>query len=90
MRFTGSDPAAATAELPANFTGQLTLDDLAGHVAVRVAVAPGTAALAVTFDHAPRHPGDGDIPHQLSVFVTCPAGARGTRHNHPDQSVLIG
>lgn len=77
------------AQSPVAYTGRLTLDDMARHVAVRVVVPPGTAALTVAFDHSPRHPGGGDIPHQLSISVIGPLGARGTRHNNPDQSVLI-
>jgi hypothetical protein len=85
-----ADPSSVHA-LPAEARGRLTLDDMARHVtALRVAVPPGTAALSVTFDHAPRHPGAGDIPHQLSISVIGPSGPRGTRHNHLDQSVRIG
>jgi hypothetical protein len=84
-------PLPPVQTLPAVATGRLTLDHMACHVpALRFALPPGIGALAITFDHAPRHPGAGDIPHQLSISVLGPDGPRGTRHNHPDQSVRIG
>ena len=77
--------------LPASASGRLGLDDMARHVpALRFDVPPGVPALAIAFDHAPRHPGAGDIPHQLSISVIGPDGPRGTRHNHADQTVRIG
>ena len=75
--------------IPATITGRLGLDDMARHVPVRVWVPEGVQALRITFDHAPRHPGAGDIAHQLSISVTAPDGPRGTRHNAADQSVFL-
>lgn len=69
--------------------GRLGLDDMACHVPVAFDVPAGTEALHIRFDHSPRHPGAGDIPHQLSISVTGPKGDRGTRHNHADQTVLL-
>lgn len=69
--------------------GRLGLDDMARHVPVVFDVPEGIDALRIDFDHAPRHPGAGEIPHQLSFSVTGPAGDRGTRHNNADQSVLL-
>jgi hypothetical protein len=76
-------------DLPASVTGTLGLDDMARHVPVRFRVPPGLAALVLDFDHAPRGPEGGGIPHQLSISVTGPAGPRGTRHNSTDQSVRL-
>ena len=41
------------------------------------------------FTHTPEHPGVGNIPHQLSISVYGPNGARGTRHNNDDQQQII-
>ncbi len=90
MTASGEVPETPPADLPADLSGRLTLDDMARHVAVRLRVPPGTPGLSLTFDHAPKHPGGGAIPHQVSISVIGPAGPRGTRHNHPDQSVRIG
>ncbi|MCC5974773.1 MAG: CehA/McbA family metallohydrolase [Rubellimicrobium sp.] len=75
--------------LPARITGRLGLDDMARHVPVPFRVPPGCAGLRIAFEHAPHHPGAGDIPHQLSISVIGPDGSRGTRHNNADQSVLL-
>jgi hypothetical protein len=75
--------------LPATVTGRLSVDDMARHVPLRFVVPKDTPALAFDFAFTPGHPGAGDIPHQLSISVIGPAGPRGTRHNHADQSVLV-
>lgn len=75
--------------LPARFTGRLGLDDMARHVPVPFRVPAGCAGLRIAFDHEPRHPGAGEIPHQLSISVIGPDGPRGTRHNNANQTVLL-
>ncbi len=75
--------------LPARITGRLGLDDMARHVPVPFRVPPGCACLRIAFVHSPRHPGAGEIPHQLSISVIGPDGPRGTRHNNADQTVLL-
>jgi len=71
------------------FEGRLTLEHMATHVAHRARVPEGTGTLRVFFSHAPHHPGVGAISHQLSISVYGPDGARGTRHNNPDQNPVI-
>jgi len=76
-------------DLVIQFEGRLTLDDMATHKRHSVIVPEGAGTLRVRFTHAPLHPGIGDIPHQLSISVYGPGGARGTRHNNADQSPVI-
>ena len=71
------------------FEGRLTLDQMSSHVPFRFDVPEGVGTLSVDFSYAPHHPGLGDIPHQLSISVYGPNGARGTRHNNADQSPVI-
>ena len=71
------------------FEGRLTLDHMACHVPHRFEVPEGTGTLRLDFSFSPRHPGVGDIAHQLSISVYGPDGARGTRHNNADQSPVI-
>ena len=71
------------------FSGRLTLQDMATHVGYDFDVGAGTQALRVALSYSPRHPGVGAIPHQLSISVYGPNGARGTRHNNKDQSPVI-
>jgi len=71
------------------FEGQLTLDHMATHVPHRFDVPEDVGTLRLDFTFAPRHPGVGDIAHQLSISVYGPGGARGTRHNNADQSPVI-
>ncbi len=74
-----------------SFAGRLTLDHMATHVPHVFSVPEGVGTLGISFSHDPHHPGPeaGDIPHQLSISVYGPNGARGTRHNNADQSPLI-
>ena len=71
------------------FEGVLTLDDNARHVPHEFDVPEGVAGLHVHFEYDPTSPPAGGIPHQLSISVYDPAGARGTRHNNTDQSVVL-
>lgn len=71
------------------FEGQLTLDHMATHVAHHFTVPEGVETLWFNFSHDPHHPGVGSIPHQLSISVYGPDGARGTRHNNKDQNPVI-
>ncbi len=69
--------------------GQLTLDHMACHVPHRFDVPENTGTLRLDFSFSPRHPGVGNIAHQLSISVYGPDGPRGTRHNNADQSPVI-
>ncbi len=69
--------------------GHLTLDSMATHVPHNFKVPDGTKTLRLEFTHTPEHPGVGNIPHQLSISVYGPNGARGTRHNNDDQQPII-
>ena len=69
--------------------GRLTLDHLSTHVPHRFQVPEGVGTLRLVFSHSPHHPGVGNIPHQLSISVYGPDGARGTRHCNADQSPVI-
>ena len=69
--------------------GHLTLDNMATHVPHKFMVPEGTGTVRLDFSHAPNHPGVGSIPHQLSISVYGPNGARGTRHNNDDQQPVI-
>jgi hypothetical protein len=71
------------------FTGQLGLDHMGTHVPHGFTLPEGVGTLRLNFTHDPAHPGSGDIPHQLSISVYGPDGARGTRHNNADQSPVI-
>lgn len=71
------------------FEGQLSLDTMATHVPHYFDVPEGTQTVKLRFTHDPQHPGVGDIPHQLSISVYGPNGARGTRHNNADQNPII-
>ncbi|MEF2071135.1 CehA/McbA family metallohydrolase [Consotaella aegiceratis] len=71
------------------FEGRLTLDAMATHQPHSFMVPAGVRTLKARFTHEPKHPGVGDIPHQLSISVYGPNGARGTRHNNADQSPII-
>jgi hypothetical protein len=71
------------------FEGLLSLDQMGTHVAHKFTVPEGVGTLRFDFTHNPRHPGVGSIPHQLSISVYGPYGARGTRHNNKDQSPII-
>ena len=71
------------------FEGRLTLDHMACHVPHRFDVPENTGTLRLDFSFSPRHPGVGNIAHQLSISVYGPDGARGTRHNNADQSPVI-
>ena len=71
------------------FEGRLTLDHMACHVPHRFDVPENTGTLRLDFSYSPRHPGVGNIAHQLSISVYGPDGARGTRHNNADQSPVI-
>ena len=71
------------------FEGVLTLDDFARHLPHEFDVPEGVGALRVHFEYDSTSPPAGGIPHQLSISVYDPAGARGTRHNNSDQSVVI-
>ena len=71
------------------FDGKLTLDHMGCHVPHRFEVPEGTGTLRLKFASSPRHPGVGNIAHQLSISVYGPNGARGTRHNNADQSPII-
>ena len=65
--------------------GHLSLDTMATHIPHKFIVPEGTNTLRLEFTHTPEHPGVGNIPHQLSISVYGPNGARGTRHNNDDQ-----
>lgn len=69
--------------------GNLTLDQMATHVLHEFTLPSGVGTLKIRFSYTPVHPGVGDIPHQLSISVYGPDGARGTRHNNSDQSPTI-
>ena len=69
--------------------GHLTLDNMATHVPHKFMVPEGTGTVRLDFSHAPNHPGVGSIPHQLSISVYGPNGARGTRHNNDDQQPVV-
>ena len=71
------------------FEGVLTLDDFARHLPHEFDVPKGVGTLRVHFEYDPASPPAGGIPHLLSISVYDPAGARGTRHNNADQSVVI-
>ena len=71
------------------FKGSLGLEDVATHVPHRVMLPSGVAALKVDFTFEPERPCSDGIPHQLSISVYGPNGARGTRHNNADQSPVI-
>lgn len=71
------------------FTGTLGLDDMARHISHIVEVPAGAGTLRAALTHAPHHPGIGPLPHQISLSIHGPAGARGTRHNNADQSPVI-
>ncbi|GHA25641.1 phosphoesterase [Devosia pacifica] len=71
------------------FEGRLSVAQMASHVGHEFEVPEGTGTLRLRFEHDPRHPGVGDIPHQLSISVYGPNGPRGTRHNNADQSPVI-
>ncbi|WP_045680190.1 CehA/McbA family metallohydrolase [Martelella endophytica] len=71
------------------FEGRLTLDQMSSHIPFRFELPEGVGTLRIDFSHTPHHPGVGDIPHQLSISVYGPNGARGTRHNNADQSPVI-
>lgn len=71
------------------FTGILGIEDMARHVPHHVTVPVGARTVRVAFRYDPPHPGTGPLPHQLSLSVYGPAGARGTRHNNADQSPVI-
>ena len=71
------------------FTGTLGVEDMARHIPHAFEVPQGTRCVRVAFDHAPEHPGIGPLPHQLSISVYGPSGARGTRHCNADQSPVI-
>ncbi|MCA0043317.1 CehA/McbA family metallohydrolase [Celeribacter litoreus] len=75
--------------MPQTFTGHLGLDHMGTHVPHAFTVPEGVGTLRIRFTHDPAHPGSGDIPHQLSISVYGPNGARGTRHNNADQSPVI-
>ena len=71
------------------FEGVLTLEDNARHVPHEFDVPEGVAALRVHFEYDPMSPPAGGVSHQLSISVYDPAGARGTRHNNANQSVVL-
>ena len=71
------------------FEGVLTLDDFARHVPHGFDVPAGVALLRVHFEYDATSPPAGRVPHQISISVYDPAGARGTRHNNADQSVVL-
>lgn len=71
------------------FEGTLGINDMATHVPHHFDLPEGIGTLRVRFSHAPTHPGIGGIPHQLSISVYGPEGARGTRHNNADQAPVI-
>ena len=71
------------------FKGVLTLEDFARHVPHEFDVPEGVAVLRVHFEYNPTSPAAGGVAHQLSISVYDPAGARGTRHNNADQSVVL-
>ena len=71
------------------FEGRLSLDHMACHVPHRFEIPENTGTLRVHFSFLPAHPGVGQIAHQLSISVYGPNGARGTRHNNPDQCPVI-
>lgn len=74
---------------PTQFDGTLGVEDMARHVPHRFAVPPGTRTLRLAFAFSPEMPETGPLPHQLSISVYGPDGARGTRHNNDDQSPVI-
>ena len=71
------------------FEGMLTLEDFARHIPHGFDVPEGVAALRVHFEYRAASPPEGAVSHQLSISVYGPAGARGTRHNNADQSVVL-
>ena len=71
------------------FEGRLTLDHMSCHVPHHFDVPEDTGTLRLDFSFSPGHPGVGNIPHQLSISVYGPDGARGTRHHNVDQSPVI-
>ncbi len=71
------------------FEGVLGIEDMSRHVPLAFHVPEGTRTLRIAFEHDPHHPGIGPLPHQLSISVYGPDGARGTRHNNADQSPVI-
>ncbi|MDE0307555.1 MAG: CehA/McbA family metallohydrolase [Albidovulum sp.] len=71
------------------FEGVLTLNDFARHVPHEIDVPEGVAVLRVHFEYDSNSPPAGGVSHQLSISVYDPAGARGTRHNNNDQSVVL-
>lgn len=72
-----------------SFTGTLGVEDMARHIPLHFDVSEGTKTLRISFEHDPEHPGVGPLPHQLSISVYGPNGARGTRHCNEDQSPII-
>ncbi len=71
------------------FEGVLTLADNARHVPHEFDVPESIGALCIHFEYDPTKPPSGGVSHQLSISVYDPAGARGTRHNNADQSVVL-
>ena len=72
-----------------HFDGVLGIEDMSRHIPHTFAVPEGVRTLRAEFQHTPHHPGVGPLPHQVSISVYGPGGARGTRHNNADQSPII-
>ena len=71
------------------FDGCLGVEDMARHIPHVFDVPEGCTRIAIRFDHAPKHPGVGEIPHQLSLSLFDPGAGRGTRHNNADQTIVL-
>ena len=71
-------------------TGELRLEDMQRHVPIPFEVPEGMAEIAIDFDFNPKHPGSGDIPHEISLSLWDPQRGRGARHNNPDFRVRVG
>lgn len=72
-----------------HFEGRLGIEDMSRHIPHRFTVPAGVRTVRTEFHHDPVHPGVGPLPHQLSISIHGPNGARGTRHNNRDQSPIV-
>lgn len=72
-----------------HFTGTLTPDDMHRHIPHEFTVAENAQQISIRMDHSPEWADGAVVPHEISLSLFAPDGARGARHCNPDQSLTI-
>ncbi len=70
-------------------SGKLKLEDMHRHIPHPFEVPEGAQQISIRFDHEPKHPGIGNVPHEISLSLLDPESGRGARHNNADQTIMI-